>query len=145
MTSEILIGIDYGEANIGIAFARNGLAAPIKIISGKNSDTAAHEILKTAHQNKCTKIIVGLPLTSDGRETKESIKIRQFVKLLRVYLKMPIEFQNEYASSKEAHEEALRNAVSQKNRRKIDHLSAALILKRYIEEHESNTYGTNGN
>jgi len=133
---EILLGIDFGETNIGVAFARNGLVAPLRVIPAKHQDTAVHEIAKIFHQNKCTKVIVGLPLTQQNKETAESIKVRQFVKLLKVYIKVSIEFQNEFLSSEEALRESIAGGVSKKGRRSIDHYSAALILKRYIDNNQ---------
>lgn len=131
---EILLGIDYGETNIGLAFARNGLVAPLRIVQAKHKDTAVHEIANACHQNKCTKVIIGLPLTENKKETAESIKVRQFTKLLKVYIKIPIIFEDEFLSSAEALQETLTNGLSKKRRRSIDHYSAALILKRYMEK-----------
>ena len=48
----IVLGIDYGETNIGLAFGRNRLVSPIKTVSGKNTPLAINEILKVVIQNK---------------------------------------------------------------------------------------------
>lgn len=130
---ETILGVDYGETNVGLAFGRNGLVSPIRTVSGKNVHEAIGEINKTAIQNHCARVIIGLPLNYDNRETAESRKVRHFTNLLKVFLKAPIEFENEYGSSKESFEEALRMGIPQKRRRVIDHFSAAMILKNYYE------------
>ena len=89
---ETILGIDYGERNIGLAFGRSNLVAPMKTISGKNANEAVGEINRAIIQNHCTKAVVGLPLSFDNRETLESRKVRHFANLLKVYLKVPIEF-----------------------------------------------------
>jgi putative Holliday junction resolvase len=133
---EILLGIDHGGSNIGLAFGRRRFASPLKVISAKNTDEAIKEISRVAIENKVTKIIVGLPLTADNKETQQSQEVRKFVKLLSAHLKFPTEFVNELNTSKEAMKGAISSGISQKNRRKIDDISAAIVLNRYYEEHE---------
>lgn len=129
--NETLLGIDYGETNIGLAFGRNGLVHPLKTIPGKNQDEAIKEISRMVLENKVDKLVMGLPLTAEGKETKESHRVRRFSKYLKVYLKKPLIFVNEHLSTKMAMEDALSSGVSKKGRKKIDHLSAALILRKH--------------
>ena len=131
--SELLLGIDYGERNIGTALGRNGLAIPIKILPSKDRATALNEIVKMVHQNKISKIIMGLPLNYEGKETPQARKVREFTKLLKIKVKKPVEFVNEYGSTMESVERAVEDAVSQKKRRELDHFSAAIILKKYYD------------
>ncbi len=131
---EMLLGVDYGERHIGLAFGRNKLTFPISVISGKNDLSAVHEISKFCIQNECRKIIVGLPLTAYGKETKQSIKVRHFVKLLKVYLKLPIAFVNEYDTTNESLKEAINFGVSKNGRKLIDQYSAELILHQYYQQ-----------
>jgi len=133
MNDEILLGVDYGETNIGIAFGRGGEASPIKLISGKDSDTAISEISRLALEISAKKIVMGLPLTVDEKETPQSIKVRRFANLLRARLKKPVIFVNEFASSKDSIHSVLGFGFSKKRRRKTDHFSAAVILKSYFE------------
>jgi putative Holliday junction resolvase len=134
INDETLLGIDFGETNLGIAFGKVGLVVPLKVVSSKNYGEAIKEISRLAIENKISKIIMGLPLTADGKETQESLKVRHFTKMLKIFLKKPVDFQNEYNSSKNALGEAIEQGYSQKGRGKIDHLSAALILKSYYNE-----------
>ena len=133
-TEEVLIGIDYGEKNIGIAFAKNGIVSPTKVISGTRDEVAITEIARFVLENKVTKIIVGLPLTSDGKDTNQSRKVRRFVKLLKIRLKKPVEFVNEFRTTKDSITEAINLGISKKRRSTVDHLSAALILKEYYSK-----------
>lgn len=135
--SSLMLGVDFGEKNIGLALGRNGLVSPLKIISGKNPDSFLYEINKVVIENKIEKIIMGLPLTPDGKDTKESLSIRKIAKLIKVTTKRPVDFQNEYGTSKEALVEAIELGVSQKKRGSNDHLAATLILKRYFDETSS--------
>ena len=132
------IGIDYGLTNIGVAMGRNGLVVPIKVIAGKSESEAIHEITRIAMENNAVKIVVGLPLSSQGKETQQSLKTRKFAKLLKIFTKKPVELYDEHSSTKEALSEAISTGISQKHRGIKDHLSAALILKRYFSIIETN-------
>jgi putative Holliday junction resolvase len=129
-----ILGIDYGSANIGLAFGREGIVTPIKVISGKNAYTAISDILRVIKEYAVGKIVLGLPLTIDDKETLKSKEVRNFAKLLKIKAKIPIEFINEFYTSKDASIVMLNSGVSQKNRRIEDHYSAALILKRYFRD-----------
>lgn len=134
--SEILIGIDYGDTNIGIAFGRNGLASPIKVISGKDPATAVCEITKVLLENQAEKVIIGLPYNENEKETDQTRRIRHFARLLKTFVKKPIIFVNEYGTSTESLNHAIKIGMTKKSRRKIDHFSAAYILRKYYEEQD---------
>lgn len=131
---EVLLGVDYGSVNIGLAFGKSGTVMPLKIISAKNTNEAIKEISRAALENRVKKIIMGLPLTADSKETKKSLQVRRFANLLRAHTKMSIDFVNEYESSKDATKEAISLGMSQESRRKVDDISAAIILKKYYED-----------
>lgn len=129
-----IIGIDYGSTNIGLALGVNGFVTPLEIIPGKNVDEAIYKIIRITLENKVNKFVVGLPLTAEEKDTIQSLDTRKFVKKLKILSKKPVEFQNEFGTSKEALNRAITLGTPQRSRKTNDHLSAALILKRYYEE-----------
>jgi putative holliday junction resolvase len=131
----VLLAIDHGGSNIGLAFGRDGFVSPIGVVSNANEHEAIKEISKIALENRVNKIIIGIPRTADGKETKQSLQVRKFTKLLKGHLKIQTDFVDEYATSKEAVRASIEMGISQKNRKSVDDISAALILKRYFEEH----------
>ncbi len=131
---ETLIGIDYGEAKTGIALGRNSLVAPLQTFKNLTDETLIHEIIKTAVENKVSAFVLGIPLQADGKETKQSLKVRGFAKLLKVLAKKPVFMQNEFGTTEESIREAISNGVPQSKRTKNDHLAAALILKDFYRE-----------
>ncbi|HOM77867.1 MAG TPA: Holliday junction resolvase RuvX [bacterium] len=132
-----VLGIDYGSSKIGLAFGRAGVVSPIRVISARNFGTAISEIARVIKEYAVSKIVVGLPLTVDNKETPKSIEVRKFVKLLKSRVKIPVEFINEFYTTKEASVVMLNVGVSQEGRRVDDHYSASLILKRYFAESET--------
>jgi putative holliday junction resolvase len=136
LKTQTILGIDVGETNVGIALGRNGLAVPLKTIPAKDKAAAINEIVKLVHHNKVEKLIVGIPLTHEGKETPQARKVRQFSKLLKIRVKKPVEYVDEHGSSLESVEKASEDIVSKKKRRVLDHFSAAIILKRHYDSIE---------
>ena len=133
MDKAIVMGIDYGEKNVGLALGRNGLVNPIKTISNSNPQLVVHEIIKIALENNIDQIVVGLPLTFDNKETIKSRQVREFVKRLRIFFKKKIDFETEHDSTKDALAHTNYTYKVGKSQPKIDHISAAVILKRYFD------------
>ncbi len=128
---DCLIGIDYGSKNVGVALGKNALVAPIKIIDAKNPRVAIDSLIRLSIENRSAGFVIGLPVGGEGKETKKSLEVRRFAKLLKVASKKQVFFQNEYATTIEAGEEMIGLEISQRKRRMKDHYSAALILKHY--------------
>ncbi len=134
--NDIVLGIDYGETNTGLAFGRmsNGLTSPLEVLDSRDVESLIAKIGRYVVANRVSKLIVGLPLTLEGKETPQSLKVRRFCKLLKVRLKKPVDYISEHGTTKEAIEGAIKSGFSMKGRKKNDNLSAALILKRYFSE-----------
>ncbi len=131
---EKLLGIDYGSRNVGLAFGINNLVSPLKVISGRNQQQAISEITRCIIENKVDRVVLGLPLNIEGKESAQSREVRKFGKLLRIKTKKPVKYVNEYRTSEESVTEAVNLGISKKRRQKIDHLSAALIIKEYYSK-----------
>jgi putative Holliday junction resolvase len=131
---EIVLGIDYGEAKIGIAFGRDNNAMPIDVIRTKDAQTAIKQISDIAIKNHVTKLVVGLPLLEGEKETQQSHKVRAFAKLLKHYIKLPLEFVNEFGTSKDANGYLLSTGVASNKTNLNDDVAAALILKEYFSQ-----------
>ncbi len=128
-----ILGIDYGEKNIGLAYSRGELAVPAKTVHDLET------VLRFIAQNKIEKIIVGLPVDADGNEGLQAREVRKFVNHLDLKLghSIDIEFQNERLTSEEALRK-LRNRGFSKSKieKKIDALAAALILQDYLDKNK---------
>jgi putative Holliday junction resolvase len=131
---DILIGIDYGETRTGLSLGKSSLVTPLHTLKDLTDQTLIHEIIKIAMENKAAAFVLGVPLQADGKETKQSLVVRTFGKLLKVMSKKPVFMQNEFGSTAESIKEAVWNGVPQGRRSKNDHLAAALILRDFYEE-----------
>lgn len=123
------LGIDFGEARIGLALSDSDgrVAFPKEILLNRGNAQLAEQMKKIISEKHISKIIVGLPLGLDGKETEESGKVRAFVDWLADTTALPVEFENEMFTTKMAHHPGV--AAN-----KIDAASAAIILQSYLDK-----------
>ena len=129
----ILLGIDWGERNIGIAFSSGLAAAPLEALKVKTQNEAVDKIARIYQKLEAEKIVLGIPLDSEGWERVQAQKIKKFGKKLQKAISGKIIFHNEALSSKEALEKKLAAGRGKKARRKLDATSAAVILQDYLD------------
>jgi len=116
-----LLGIDYGEAKIGLAFADGQLAEPIRVIYHPG---LLGKIAKFCREMKIEKIILGI---SEG---KSAVKTREFAFNLADIVHLPIEYEDETLTSQQA--VAKMKEIGKKIKDE-DAISAALILQNYLD------------
>jgi putative Holliday junction resolvase len=132
--NKFVVGVDFGETTTGLAFGKNGAVTPVHSVMSKDRMFAVQQILRLAKENKASAVVIGLPLSIDGKETRESIEVRRFAKILKTRSGVPTIFIDEFGSTNEAEEEAWDAGLPQKSRKKVDSISAALILKRFFSD-----------
>lgn len=121
----ILLGIDFGLKKIGLALAQNGLIQPLGVV--RNSPRVFNEIVEICKKNEVKKIVIGL---TPGLL---SSKIKEFSRRLSLDLSLPVEFQDETLTSKQAIAKMVEEGIKKKKRRKLeDAAAAACILKEYL-------------
>jgi putative Holliday junction resolvase len=132
--NEVLLGVDYGLTNTGLALSIDGIVSPLKIVNSKNFNHFQAELSNLIFKNRVSKLIIGIPLSHDGKENKQSIVVRQVVNNLKKYIKIPIIYINEYGTTQNSLSNGIVTNVSKKTRNKeSDHYSAALILETYLD------------
>lgn len=105
----MILGIDYGPKNIGLAISEGYIAQPLKVIH----DVA--DLNKIVADLKIEKIIIGI---SEGKSLDIA---KEFGRKLQTVLRLPVEFVDETLTSHEAGDKQHAKA-------------AAIILQRYLDE-----------
>ncbi|HBV57871.1 MAG TPA: Holliday junction resolvase RuvX [Candidatus Magasanikbacteria bacterium] len=124
----MLLGLDYGEKNIGLAVAdeNSKMALPYKVLINNGEDFILKELKKIIIEEKISKIIVGLPLSLSGEESKKTLEIREFSAFLAKNLDIPVEMKDERLSSR------LADTLSQDAKNNRDIGAAMVILESYL-------------
>ncbi len=131
-----ILGIDYGDKNIGLAVSdalnitAQGLGRYRK--RGGQADLAYFQDLVRQHQ--ISRIVVGLPLRMDGTLGSRAEKTRTFAAWLESALNLPVILWDERLTTKEAFRILREQNATPKTKKKLkDRISAALILASYLE------------
>lgn len=135
-----LLGIDYGKKKIGLAIADSQLkiVSPYDLIRYKEEKEVIDKIDEVCKKEDVDKIVIGIPLSSEGEENEFGLVIRGFGKKLSEATNLEVDFQSEFLTSHEARyrqeidKDYLKNSVETKV--KIDSFAAAIILENYLLE-----------
>lgn len=117
----MILGIDYGLKNIGLAVSQGSLASPVGTIKPKNINEAIIAIEHVVQKWSINKIVVGI---SEGK-SKEAAQ--SFGKKLQTMLRLNVEYIDETLSSKEA------STGRKKDKEKEHTRAAAIILQRWLD------------
>ena len=139
MNNMRILGIDYGEARVGIAItdALNITAQGLETIQRNGSDKIILKKLDEIFEEyDVDTIIVGMPLNMDGTKSERAKITEKFVHKLKCkYNNMKIDTIDERLTTVAAHKTMNFLDVS-KNKKKniVDTISAVYILETYLNK-----------
>ena len=132
-----LMGIDFGDARVGIALSDPLciMSQGYKTIKNDGTDSLYSEISDIIKEKEVTKIVVGLPKNMDNTEGFRTDATKEFVEKLKSVTDVSIEFCDERLTTVSAHGFLSEMNVRGKKRKgAVDTLSAALILETYMKK-----------
>lgn len=124
----IILGIDYGTKNIGLAISdETGLVAGVLPILHNNDDEKAiNNLLEIIFSHKVAAVLMGAPMRE--RETDMFIKIKEFAAKLEARSGLSVKLWDESYSS-----QTVERNLRGKRRKKSDSLAAQLLLQEYLD------------
>ncbi len=132
-----LMGIDYGDARVGIALSDPLMimSQGYKTIKNDGTDALCEEIVSIIREKEVTKIVIGLPKNMDNSQGFRTDATMEFADKLRNFTDVEIEFSDERLTTVSAHGFLNEMNVRGKKRKEtVDTLSAALILETYMKK-----------
>lgn len=131
------LGLDYGEARIGVAATDSCgiLAHPVESIHLKHTEPLAR-IAQLIEQKGIRTLVVGLPLRQDGTEGSACTKVRRFAALLQEkFPELPLHLVDEYLTTTTAQQKLHQAGKKAKKFRPIiDQAAAVEILNNWMEQ-----------
>ena len=136
------LGIDYGHRRIGLALSdpTGMLSRPWKTIARKGNRTevasslAAEVAMLAAEDDGLAGVVLGYPRTLGGEATAQTGAVVGLADALRERIEVPIVFQDERLSSREAESLLARRLKHWRDRKPLlDAASAAVILQDYLD------------
>ena len=132
-----IIGIDYGDARVGIAVSDETgfLASAVCTINVSGMRDACKKTVNKIKELNGTAIVLGLPKNMDGSESFRVEKTRAFAEMLKSELDLEIIYVDERLSTVQAYTYLNITDFNGKKRKKvIDALSAQIILQSYLDK-----------
>lgn len=125
---ETLLAFDYGTKKIGIAIGNTLIrqARPLEILITTTRAERFARLAQLLQEWRPERLVVGLPLASDGSDQYATLQSRRFANQLHGRYGLPVVLVDERGSSMQAQAMLPRNAPD-------DALAAAIILQRYFD------------
>lgn len=132
----VIVALDIGRVRIGVAVCDEleRIATPRTTLRRTTTSGAMEAIARVVAETGAELLVVGLPISFDGRLHEQARSVLAFGKKLRGRLAVPLVYADETLSSVRA-EEALRAAGMrpERIRERIDAAAAAMILQDYLD------------
>ena len=135
-TPRSVLALDVGERRVGLALAslQARLASPLTTL--ERGDNFIEDLQTIIDNEAVGNLVVGLPRGLSGQHTAQTAAVESFAAELRQQLDLPIAFQDEAVTSKQAEAE-LQARGKPYAAGDIDALAATYILEDYLAEHKS--------
>jgi len=136
------LGLDIGEARIGVARAdaATRIAIPAETVAAGRAERPAQYIAELVLEHGCRTIVVGWPLTLEGREGRAVQKVQRFMDKLMIAIAQagidaPEVIHWDERMTTTAAESFLIGADVSRSRRKkvVDQIAATHILQGYLD------------
>lgn len=137
-TAGTVLAFDFGTRRIGVAVGEMmlGSARPLATISAEANDVRFNAIGKLIDEWRPAVLVVGLPLSADGRPHEMTDRCRRFARQLEGRFRLPVALVDERFSSTEADERLRSRGLGWRRRKEtLDAEAAATLLQDYFTSH----------
>ena len=129
------LAIDHGEKRVGLAISDPNkiISKPLKTLILSDLQYFYQELLKIISDYDIEKLVIGLPVSMDGKKTQQTTKVEEFKTYLQNKIDIPIVMFDERLSSISAKKSLISQGVKTGyNKSQIDQTAAAIFLQQYI-------------
>ena len=140
-TSQILVGLDLGTKTLGVAVSDRLkiIASPLSTIQRKGIKKDILKLKEILNEYEIGGFILGLPLSLDNSENKQTQLVRNFNSEINKFFNLPSILWDERYSSDVIFKELRKANISKtKIKNKLDQQSASYILQGYLDRYRNN-------
>ena len=133
-----VMALDIGEVRCGIAVsdASGRVASPVKVLPTDEVLDHARSFRYLLEDYEPELLVCGRPCTMEGEEGPQARKIAEVARKIADACQLPLEFQDERWSSREAKRVLREQGLNEKQMRgKVDSVAASLFLRTYLDAH----------
>jgi len=132
----IILAVDYGAARTGAAICdpMGILAVPVGVLHETSRGKLAAAVAGIARERRAEKIILGLPLRTDGTKGGEAQACEEFAAALREVTGLPVELWDERFTTVAAHQALHASGKRAKEHKQVvDAVAAVILLQSYLD------------
>lgn len=133
-----ILALDVGTHTVGVAISDplGMFAQPVETLrrTGRKADVA--HLCGIARERGAQRVVVGLPIRTDGTEGDSAKEARRMVAALEAALgeDVPVVLEDERFTTAQAERSLIKSNVRRKKRKQvIDQVAAVLILQSYLD------------
>jgi len=128
------LGIDYGEAKVGLAVGddESRLSLPYKILNNSGRKKLLDDLADVVKAEAVETVVVGLPINTIGESSAQTENVRRFADDLRGRLPAAVALHDERFSSQEAKKLGAGSVAFRRDRRDDD-VAAMIMLQSYLD------------
>lgn len=134
-TNKSVLALDVGSRRVGIAIASFEARLPRPLTTLLQGDKFFDELKTLVVDESVTDLVVGLPRGLEGQSTDQTVAIANFAKELKQHFELPVHFQDEAVTSRQAESE-LQSRGKDYVKTDIDALAATYILEDWFADHK---------
>jgi putative Holliday junction resolvase len=127
--------LDVGSQRVGIAVASLAARLPRPLTTLRQDASFWQSLKEIIETEDAGTLVIGLPRGLDGQSTAQTAAIETFAADLRQHVDLPIHYQDEAVTSKQAEAE-LEARGKPYQRGDIDALAATYILEDFLAGHQ---------
>lgn len=132
-----ILGIDFGLKRVGLAMTDPGgvLASPYATLERTTREQCFADIKRIIETEGVRRVVVGLPLGLDGRETETTRQAKNFADSLARRVSVPVELFDERLTSAQAEAELTEAGLTcpKKKKQALDSQAATIILRSWMD------------
>ena len=135
-----VLALDIGERRIGIAFGdtRTGIASPLVVLPAEEVTSNARTFRRVLEDYVPVVLDAGRPLTLSGEEGPQATHIEQVARQIAAAVGLPLEFQDERLSSREAKRILREQGLNERTMRgRVDSVAASLFLEAWMNSDQA--------
>jgi putative Holliday junction resolvase len=130
---ESVLALDVGEKRIGVAVATLVARLPRPLVTLNRDEDFISQLRSIVESESVSRLVVGLPRGLSGQHTSQTAAVESFTNELRQLIDLPIKFQDEAVTSKQAEAE-LEARHKPYVKGDIDSLAATYILEDFLKD-----------
>lgn len=131
-----LLAVDPGSVRTGLALSDpgQGIASPLDVLPAARRPQLAQLIAEVAAREEAVGILVGLPVSLDGRLGPQAQGVRKLVRAIRCRTPVPVVTLDERYTSQAASAALAEAGIRASDRRgKVDKVAAAILLQAFLD------------